>query len=287
MQRRDGLRRLQTDVKGDSASGPTRWADLTWEEVRDLPAPWVAVLPVGAIEAHGPHLPLGTDCIIAEAMAGAGAERLAGRGVRVVVMPALAYTAAPFADAFAGSVSVPPDAVRAAVERIAAGAGNAGAAVLAVANAHLDPTHVAALRAAGAEIAAAGTIAIAYPDVTRRRLAERLTEEFRSGACHAGRYEGSIVMAARPDLVRRDIAADLPPNPASLVDAIDAGQTSFEAAGGARAYFGWPADATAAEGAHTIGVLGDMLAEAVLEALQAIDRPRGVDAALSGQEEGR
>jgi hypothetical protein len=59
-------------------------ASLTWPAVRDLPAArTVAVLPTGAIEAHGPHLPLGTDVIIAEAMARAGADLLAARGFHV------------------------------------------------------------------------------------------------------------------------------------------------------------------------------------------------------------
>ncbi|HWN67087.1 MAG TPA: creatininase family protein, partial [Haliangium sp.] len=54
-----------------------RLAEMTWEELRDVPRERaVAILPVGATEAHGPHLPLGTDVIIAEAMARRGAERL-------------------------------------------------------------------------------------------------------------------------------------------------------------------------------------------------------------------
>ena len=246
---------------------PLRLADLTWGEASELAPPWVAILPVGAIEAHGPHLPLATDCIIAEAMAEAGAGRLSGSGMSVILLPTLSYTPAPFAAAFAGTVSVPADAVRRVVEAVAEAVANAGAAALAIANAHLDPAHVACLRDATATIAAAGRIPVAFPDVTRRRLADRLTEEFRSGACHAGRYEGSIVMAARPDLVRASIASSLPPNPASLVDAIAEGRTTFEAAGGPRAYFGWPADATAEEGRRTIAILGDMLAEAIDEAL--------------------
>src|SRR5437762_2290411 len=51
---------------------------MTWEETRDAAGPGsVAILPVGAIEAHGPHLPLETDVIIAQAMARSGAARLA------------------------------------------------------------------------------------------------------------------------------------------------------------------------------------------------------------------
>ncbi|HTM01620.1 MAG TPA: creatininase family protein, partial [Candidatus Omnitrophota bacterium] len=69
---------------------PRKWADLTWEEVRDLDRPRaVALLPVGAVEAHGPHLPLATDVILAEAMAEAAAARLEAEGRLAVVLPAL------------------------------------------------------------------------------------------------------------------------------------------------------------------------------------------------------
>ncbi|MDH3424325.1 MAG: hypothetical protein OEN00_15130, partial [Gemmatimonadota bacterium] len=54
------------------------------------------------------------------------------------------------------------------------------------------------------------------------------------------------------------------PNPASLSDAIREGHTTFETAGGPRAYFGWPAEATADEGRETVATLGRLLAEAVL-----------------------
>lgn len=48
---------------------------MTWPEVEALERDrCVPILPLGAIEAHGPHLPLHTDVIIAEAMATAGAE---------------------------------------------------------------------------------------------------------------------------------------------------------------------------------------------------------------------
>jgi creatinine amidohydrolase len=59
----------------------------------------------------------------------------------------------------------------------------------------------------------------------------------------------------------------LPPNPASLSRAIRDGVATFEDAGGTRAYFGWPADATAEEGRTTIDALGQILCDAVLEAL--------------------
>ena len=48
---------------------------MTWKEVEALDREkCVAILPVGAVEAHGPHLPIVTDVIIATAMAEAAAE---------------------------------------------------------------------------------------------------------------------------------------------------------------------------------------------------------------------
>lgn len=242
-------------------------AKLTWEEVRDLDlANAVAVLPVGAIEAHGPHLPLATDVIIAEAMADNGAARLAKRGFTVILLPPLTYTAAPFARGFAGSVDLKTDTMTGLLEDVADSVGRAGIRVLAVANAHFDPASVEAIRRAADPKKRHRPPRIVLVELTRRALARRLTQEFQSGACHAGRYEGSIVLAVAPELVRTDIMRDLEPNPQSLVDAAREGHHTFEQAGGARAYFGFPADATAAEGLETIETLGAMLAEAVLAA---------------------
>lgn len=245
-----------------------RLAEMTWEEVRDLPPRGVvAILPVGALEAHGPHLPLDTDVIIAEAMAEAGGRRLAAKGIEVLLLPSLPFTSAGFAAEFPGTVHIRARLVRELVGEVARSLGEHGVELFALANAHLDPEHLASLRAACEEIGAEGRIAVAFPDLTRRRWAERLTEEFRSGACHAGRFEGSVVLAARPGSVREEVAAALPPNPASLVDAIREGKSTFREAGGPRAYFGYPADARAEEGEETIEVLGEILAEAVREAL--------------------
>jgi creatinine amidohydrolase len=242
-----------------------RLADMTWEEVDRLDGPrTVAILPVGAVEAHGPHLPLSTDVIIAEAMAWACARELDAAGRTALVLPPLWYTEAGFAQAFAGTVSVEGSAVKDTVLGVARSMARAGVGTLAVANAHLDPAHLRALAVAVVE--APPGCAIVCVDLTRRDVAGRLTEEFRSGACHAGRYEGSVVLAEAPELVRRDIAARLPANPASLVDAIRAGLGTFTEAGGPRAYFGAPAEATAEEGRETIRVLGTLLGEAVLAA---------------------
>ncbi len=242
-------------------------ATATYEDVAALDRRRaVAIVPLGATEAHGPHLPLSTDVIIVEAMARAGAERLSQQGATVVVLPTMALTPAPFAAAFAGTLSVRAATLVALLEDVADGLAAQGFTRIVVVSAHLDPEHLGAVRDAVETIRADG-LRVAFPDLSRKPWSQRLGEEFQTGACHAGRFETSIVLAERPDLVR-DIRTELLPNPASLSVAIRAGQTSFAEAGGPRAYFGWPADATAAEGRTLIDALGAILEEAALPLLQ-------------------
>lgn len=242
--------------------------DMTWEEVDALDRErTIAMLPVGAIEAHGPHLPLGTDGIIARAMARAGAERIAGHGWHVLILPPLEYTPAGFAAGFPGTIPVSEEALVSVLSSVAAALATHHIDTLVIANAHFDPANLAALRDATEHIGATTGVTVVFPDVTRKPWALRLTDEFKSGACHAGRYEGSIVLAARPEAVRRDIQAQLPDNPSSLSTAIRRGHATFDAAGGPRAYFGYPSAATAEEGRETIDTLGLILEEATLDAI--------------------
>jgi creatinine amidohydrolase len=214
-------------------------------------------------------LPLETDVIIAQAMARSGATRLAHRGLSVVVLPPLTYTAAAFAQGFAGTLSLRPETVTATVLDIAGNLERHGFGVLAIANAHLDPGHLASLDAAVNAIRRDLGMAVVCPNLAVKPWALRLGEEFKSGACHAGQFETSIVLAARPELVREDTRNALPANLASLSRAIRDGKQSFEQAGGARAYFGSPAQATAEEGRATIDVLGEILGEALQAELDA------------------
>jgi creatinine amidohydrolase len=224
---------------------------------------------VGAIEAHGPHLPLETDVIIAQAMARSGAARLAVRGMGVVIFPPLSYTAAAFAQDFAGTISLRPETVTATVLDIAGSLARQGFGMLAIANAHLDPGHLASLDAAVTAIRRDVGLAVAFPNLATKPWALRLGDEFKSGACHAGQFETSILLAERPEVVREATRAALPANPTSLSRAIREGKRSFEEAGGERAYFGFPAQATAGEGRATIEALGIILDEAVQDELGA------------------
>src|SRR5206468_2357954 len=143
----------------------------------------------------------------------------------------LPFTAAPFGAAFPGTLSIAPATVTALIVDLARELTRHGFATLAVANAHLDPAHRASLDEAAARARRERLLPVVIPDVTRTPWAGRLGEEFRTGACHAGRYEASMVLAERPDLVREALRVALPPVPASLSAAIRDGKRTFEEAG--------------------------------------------------------
>lgn len=247
-------------------------AEASWIAVRDAlasGAPVAAILPCGATEAHGPHLPLNTDVVISEAFAMHASQLLQQRGLKSLILPSLAYAPAEYAAEFPGTIGISAETAKALILDIARALKTQGFGCLAFANSHFDPANVAMLRSASDDVRALG-LGVAFPDFTRRALAQSLTEEFISGACHAGQFETSIVMAHRPELVADDLRTALAENTSSLVAAIQKGLKTFKEAGGPEAYFGAPARASADEGQSSIAIMGEKLADVIAETLGQI-----------------
>ena len=243
---------------------PLRYAELTSPAAGALRggAATVLLLPVGAVEPHGPHAPLDTDSIISIAVADAAAEDLAGEaGLRVLVLPPIRYGVTRYAAAFPGAVSISEGTLEAIVTEVCSAVREQGHRHVVIVNSHFEPEHVAALRRAAER---SGAVLF---DLTRRRMAERLTDEFRSGAAHAGRYETSIVLAERPELVDSERMRSLPPHFVDMPAAMASGKTDFIAMDMDEAYCGAPAEATAAEGASTLATLTTMLVELIRDQL--------------------
>jgi len=168
----------------------------------------------------------------------------------VLVLPPVHYGVTRYANAFPGTVSIGEDTLRSLVTEIAEAVGQ-----LVLVNNHFEPEQVETLRSTGLPLL----------DLTRRAQAERLTDEFRSGSCHAGRYETSLVLADRPDLVNADRMQELAERQVDMPAAIRAGRTDFVAMGMDEAYCGAPAESSAEEGRETFETLTNMLVELIRE----------------------
>jgi creatinine amidohydrolase len=215
----------------------------------DVPTDAVHVLPLGATEPHGPHAPLSTDTMISVGICNRAAERLVGE-IHVLVLPAVPYGVTRYSSAFPGGVSIGEETLTSLVTEIAASVGP-----LVLVNSHFEPEQVETLRSTGLPLL----------DLTRRKHAEKLTEEFRSGSCHAGRYETSLVLADRPELVHVDRMLALEDRHVDMPAAIRAGEMDFVAMGMDQAYCGSPAEASSEEGRQTYETLTEMLVELIRE----------------------
>jgi creatinine amidohydrolase len=222
------------------------FADLAYP---DLPTDAVHLLPLGATEPHGPHAPLSTDTLISVGICNRAADRLEGE-IHVLVLPAVPYGVTRYGSAFPGAVSIGEATLRSLVTEIADTVGP-----LVLVNSHFEPEQVETLRSTGLPLL----------DLTRRKNAERLTQEFRSGSCHAGQYETSLVLAERAKLVHVDRMLALDERHVDMPAAIRAGQTDFRSMGMDQAYCGSPAEASAEEGRETFETLTEMLVELIRE----------------------
>jgi creatinine amidohydrolase len=244
----------------------TYFADLSYpqiQEVLDSPRTPVLLWPVGSTEPHGPHAPLSTDPIISVGIAERVARRLADDpDVAVLILPTLAYAVTRYTVGFAGAIHVHEDTLRAMIVDVCTSLAGQGFPHVVLVNNHFEPEHVQTLHRAIDKLESDG-IRVGYLDLTRRERAKRLTEEFRLGECHAGRYETSLVLAQEPELVDRDVMAALPYVPVSLPKVIAAGQKDFRDMGLEKAYCGAPAAATVEEGEESYETLVDMTVELV------------------------
>jgi len=241
-------------------------AALTTDEARagTLCPPCVVLLPVGSVEPHGPHLPLETDTLLSEEAAERAAGELGARGVAAYVAPSVPYGVTDFAAGFSGAIGVPAAVLTALLEAIVGRFLGDGWSHVCLVNNHLEPAHDAAVRLAVAGFGR-GQTSVACP--LTRRWGRTLSDEFKRGNCHAGRYETSLVLAAKGGGHVHDAFTSLPDVDVSLSDGIKAGKTTFAAMGLDRAYTGAPALASAEEGEALYEKLTEMIVTEVLEGL--------------------
>jgi creatinine amidohydrolase len=243
-----------------------RLGELTWTEAEALRARSpIVLLPIGSTEAHGPHLPLATDAILSDELALRAAAALEADGREVLIAPTVAYAITDYAEPFAGTISLSPATATALIEEICVALQRQGFVHVCLVNSHLEPAHVTSLREALARATAQTSHAIAFPDQLEKRWARTLTDEYKRGACHAGSYETSLVLAARPELVRDDVRRGLVEKPIDLARAMKEGKQTFVEAGAPEAYFGNPAAATVEEGNDIYGRLVAMIVATVRE----------------------
>jgi creatinine amidohydrolase len=175
--------------------------EMTREEVRGMAPEALAVLPVGATEQHGPHLPVGTDRFAVEAIARAAAEATADQ-IPVVVTPTLPFGSSSHHLPFSGTLSLSTETYLRVVMDLAESLIIDGFRRIFILNGHGGNHELIQLAARDlalkhpAHLAAASYWTIAWDGF----VAVKGDTPGRMPG-HAGVFETSLVMALRPDLV--------------------------------------------------------------------------------------
>ena len=276
-----------------------RLAECTYREAARLARDQrsIVLLPLGAIEQHGPHLPLLVDWLGAEELVRHVAPHLRRAGYRPVLAPSIPYGASPLAETWPGTVSLSVGTLRRLIVDVVDSLARHGFRRFVLANYQADPGQLRAmaeakraLTRAGAgrrprAAAGAGRLQVLFAGFSPETssLAAMLNPAVlrlsRSpnpkGEWHAGELETALVLARRPRLVRRGLARRLPPAWVDFRRALARGARRFEeiAPGGA-GYFGWPAAAKAATAKRALALRGRLIAREILRALGPAPRAR-------------
>jgi len=237
-------------------------SEMSWTEIeealKDRP---IALLPVGTTEAHGPHLPVATDTILAIELARRGAAKLKGRGLNSLIVPPVTFAVSELGAEFPGTVGLPAETVVALVRDVAVALSRKFRAI-ALVNVNQEPANLAALKQAAEEGNKAGA-SVCYTELAKKRWVGQLGPAFAAGD-HAGSFETSLMMACAADKVRERERISMPPMD-GLAAGLKKGAKSFAEAGGEDAYFGDPTAASADEGETHFEAMAEILALSVAE----------------------
>ncbi|KOX43659.1 creatinine amidohydrolase [Methylobacterium fujisawaense] len=192
------------------------WSELTTEDLarRDMGRA-IAVLPVAAIEQHGPHLPLATDTLIAEGYL-ARVRDHAPPDLDVLLLPVQPVGKSDEHDSFPGTLSLDTGTALAAWTGIGAAVHRAGCRKLVLVTSHGGNSGLIDLVAG--ELRARFRMVAVTTSWARLGYPEGLfpADEIAHGI-HAGGIETALMLALRPDLVRADRITDFPPRTRAMV----------------------------------------------------------------------
>lgn len=245
-------------------------AEYTWLDVDAAidDGRTMIVLPIGATEQHGPHLPLRTDTTIGEAIA----ERLTKRLDDALVGPAIPFGPSREHGAFPGTISISPQTLRALLDDYVASLERSGFEQVV-----LLPSH-------GGSFA---SVAAVYPELTRSydvdivaiddlgRYLELLNEglnragiNHREPVVHAGAIETAVILAVDPDAVRTERTPDGYDGPVSAAKLYRDGIDAYSPVG----VLGDARLATADVGEMILDHVADTYAEYICEEFKALNR---------------
>jgi creatinine amidohydrolase len=190
---------------------PRDWIDIRWPEIPGTAAArWIAVLPLAATEQHGPHLPVGTDIMIAEAYLARVRELLPG-AIPVTFLPLQPVGISTEHIDYPGTLTLPTETALQNWTALGMSVARAGIRKLVMVTSHGGNS--AAMTLVAQDLRAKHGLLAVTTGWSRFGAPDGLfsEEELRHGV-HGGAVETSIMLARYPQAVRKEKIADFRPS---------------------------------------------------------------------------
>ena len=253
---------------------------LSWTDIDALPdkANTVIVLPVGAIEQHGPHMPCAVDSIVAAGVVGAALARLPAE-IPAYALPVITYGKSDEHIHFPGTVTLTGELLLHTIQEVGESVYRAGFRKLIMVNAHGGQYQPLEMAARELRLRHGDFMVIPRSAWSVKFDSSFMPEQERQLGMHAGHGETALLMQLAPETLRMERAeAHYPPpfpcptlsstRPAAAWSARDFGPSGV---------IGNPTGATPEQGAQLLEQLSSQWAQAITEVHQARWVEREVD----------
>src|SRR5712672_3282308 len=193
-----------------SSAPPRDWTDIRWPEVSAADAArWIAVLPLAATEQHGPHLPLGTDVMIAQAHL-ARVRELLPAAIPATFLPVQPVGISTEHIGYPGTLTLPVEVALRTWMALGESVARAGIKKLVMVTSHGGNS--AAMTLVAQDLRAQHGLLAVTTSWSRLSAPDGLfsAEELRHGI-HGGAVETSIMLARYKQQVRSEKIADFRP----------------------------------------------------------------------------
>lgn len=260
-------------------------ADMTYVELdQAIDGGAVALWAIGAIEEHGPHLPLATDVYIPMAQLLQVQKRLADRKISSVIVPPYYWGVNRVTGAFPGSIDIRPEVMTELMKDVFRSLTAAGFKQVYCITGHYDAAHsraiIEAVRASnnGTDVRAHYVVPKPLADRVGLKSSDPgfLIANVSAGKppahpdLHAGEAETSMLLSAAPDVVRKELIKSLQPTDLTPKD-VETWRKGYEDAKRVtpHGYLGDPASADATSGAVRMEQEAAAFAEAIAVSVSA------------------
>lgn len=255
--------------------------DLTSHEISQInKEETIILLPVGSVEQHGPHLPVGTKCFIAETIAYETLNKLKTDEIPCLVAPTIPFMPCNTSIGFEGCYSVSARTFSDIIYEIAASFYADGFRLIVLVNMSISPEVIKGVNTAIEDLAKLEGLVVCDPmPIWNLSKNERLTSYLKkhgvnlSNELHGGATETSALWHLDPSLIRADYAKKLSPCVVNKTWEVLKGHFSFKEMGSEFGYIGTPAKANPEQGKFYLDSAAQGLYKATLAVRQGKPMP--------------